>query len=184
MIAIRYVGTFAVYLEKTSKPYRNADGAFLDLVEVRPGAWKYVLAPGDTLLVPEDEALGITYLVDPRGEQEPVKLGSGLCLIPEHQGRNWQELIDVRFTYGSEKANTGIWCYEFHMPRADFEPLEPDARRINIEPLQQQEQVVVAQLKADPTTIVRVGHITSKPATLTVNTEPPPTDTAVPDTEA
>lgn len=106
LIPARYLGNHAARL--TGRLYFNVDGSR------RQSA---LLESGDTLLMPEREILGFTLLHDPHQVNDPLDLGAGKRVLPEHAGMNPEQLAALG--------------YEFHGGRTDFEPLEVEG---SIEP--------------------------------------------------
>ena len=126
-IAARYIGTSPVKLPpRPGDPYLDANGApIADLM----------LSVGDTLQIEEHELFGMTYLIDPTHERQPHQLGTGLSLLPAHEGQPWRSLLDVRFRYaGDATIPNGVYAYEFHMGRSDFEPMTDHARQFEHKP--------------------------------------------------
>ena len=99
-IPARYIGNHEVQLFKHGGPYRDGNGNPLQ---------ELLLRSGDTLMMPAQEVLGMTWLTDPRCQEDPVSLGVGRVVLPEHQQLSDAELIDIG--------------YQFHMGRSDFEPI-------------------------------------------------------------
>lgn len=127
-IAARYIGTSPVKLPpRPGDPYLDANGApIADLM----------LSVGDTLQIEEHELFGMTYLIDPTHERQPHQLGTGLSLLPAHEGQPWRSLLDVRFRYaGDATIPGGVYAYEFHMGRSDFEPMTDHPRQFEHKPV-------------------------------------------------
>jgi hypothetical protein len=95
--AARYVGDHDVTLSTFGGPFFDAWG---NLLTTR------VITNGSTLLMPEEEVLGVSYLIDPRHIKDPIKIGSGRVLTPDLVGLTPEEL---------EAAG-----WEFHAPRPDW----------------------------------------------------------------
>jgi hypothetical protein len=70
-----------------------------------------VLKNGYTLMMNEDEVIGMTWLTDPRHLGDPIYLGPGRVVLPEHGEKSTEEL--------------SVLGYQFHEGRPDFEPLVP-----------------------------------------------------------
>jgi len=85
-----------------SKRKRLVDGTPVDNLS---------LEPGDELLLQDEDVYGKTLLFDPQGNRQPLYLGLGRVVKPEHA-----DLSD------KERAELG---YERHLGRPDFEPIEP-----------------------------------------------------------
>ena len=124
-IPARYIGPVGKRLSKALGPYFDASGT---------RRTKHFLNPGDTLMLPDVEVLGQTYLFDPKGEKAPLWLGVGRVVLPQHQQTSERDLA--------------ILGYEFHAGRSDFEPLaistpvvtpQPQPQAFVILPLAQQE---------------------------------------------
>lgn len=109
LVPARYVGIHPVELAP-GKPHYNIDGT-------RRGITDNTLSPGDTLMMTDEDVLGKTILEDPHGVRDPVQLGIGRVILPEHQGKSLEEL--------------GLIGYVWHAGRPDFEPINSDA---SIEP--------------------------------------------------
>lgn len=106
LVPARYIGHHAARL--TGRLYFNVDGSR------RQSA---LLESGDTLLMPEREILGFTLLHDPHQVNDPLDLGVGKRVLPEHAGMNPEQLAALG--------------YEWHLGRTDFIPLEVEG---SIEP--------------------------------------------------
>lgn len=101
-IPARYTGAAGMRLSKTLGPYFDANGQRIT---------NHFLEPGDTLMLPDTEVLGQSYLFDPQGKREPLWLGVGRVALPEDKDKDERALA--------------ILGYEFHTGRTDFEPLLP-----------------------------------------------------------
>jgi hypothetical protein len=99
-IPVRYIG-HEVQLFKLGGLYFDGQGKPLE---------EYMLRHGDTLMMNAAEVLGQTFLTDPRNQSEPVWLGIGKVVLPEHQKLSNEDLIDIG--------------YQFHGGRPDFEPID------------------------------------------------------------
>lgn len=99
-VAARYVGEHEVQLFKHGGPYYDADGKRLEEMTLRKG---------DTLMINPQELHGMTWLIDPRLEKDPLQLGVGRVVLPEDQGKSAEELSAIG--------------YQFHKGRQDFEPV-------------------------------------------------------------
>ena len=99
-IAARYIGDHPLTLPKEFAPYRDGDGKALSTLS---------LYPGDTLMMPETEVLGQTFLEDPRAERDTLWLGPGRVILPADQDKSPEELGQIG--------------YSFHEGRPDFEPV-------------------------------------------------------------
>lgn len=136
-IAARYTGAFPVLLApRPGDLYLDANGAPLQpqKLHFNGGATALYLCAGDSLMVPETEVLGATYLIDPIGDRPQIYLGAGLVLLPADQDKDWKSLVGVRFTYNGPPVNGvevpgGVWQYDFSLGRQDFEPVTPDPRQ-------------------------------------------------------
>lgn len=100
-VPARYIGLHEVQLFKLGGPYFDGQGKPLE---------EYMLRPGDTLMMNAPDVLGQTFLTDPKNQSEPVWLGIGRVVLPEHQKLSNSELID--------------FGYQFHGGRPDFEPID------------------------------------------------------------
>lgn len=98
IIPARYIGD-GTALQPRSKPYLDADGKRLKSLQ---------LQTGDTIMMDEAEVIGQTYLFDSAGKQDPLYLGAGHKILPEHKDLTREEIAKI---------------YEFHIGREDFEPL-------------------------------------------------------------
>src|SRR5579859_5550269 len=106
LIPARYIGHHAARLAQ--RLAFNIDGS---------RRTSSLLESGDTLLMPEREVLGFTLLHDPHMVYDPLDLGVGKRVLPEHKDLNAEELAALG--------------YEFHQGRTDFVPLEVEG---SIEP--------------------------------------------------
>jgi hypothetical protein len=133
-IAARYIGTSPVFLmPRPGDPYLDANGAPLQPRETPfSGNKGLFIAAGESLMLEEAEVLGQTLLYDAHGNNNPVTLGVGCCLLPQHQGQDWHTLSGVPFTYDGTAPGVlmpaGMVAYEFHEGRPDFAPFTPDPR--------------------------------------------------------
>ena len=93
-VPARYIGPHPVVLGAFGGPYYDAAG--------RPLASLY-LAYGDTLMMPEGEIRGETYIVTTQGAEY---LGTGKVVKEEHAGLSASTLADLG--------------YQFHQGRPDF----------------------------------------------------------------
>lgn len=100
-IPARYIGNYAVHLQRTGGPFQNIDGSARESL---------VLNPGDTLMMPAEEILGATWILDPTLQNDPHYLGVGRVVRDEHAGLQDAELMAMG--------------YQFHQGRPDFEPVE------------------------------------------------------------
>jgi hypothetical protein len=100
-IPARYIGHFDITLSKLGGPYYNGNGQRLT---------DFVIHPGDTLMMGDEEILGFTMLLDPRHEQPARKLGVGRVVLDQDKGLSDQELL--------------LKGYQFHTGRSDFEPIK------------------------------------------------------------
>ena len=103
-VAARYIGPAGLRLSNALGPYLDAHG------QRRTNLY---LTPGDTLMLPDVEVLGQTYLFDPKSINDPLWLGVGRVVLPEHATLSERELA--------------VLGYEFHAGRSDFEPMPLDA---------------------------------------------------------
>src|SRR5258708_7429684 len=69
-----------------------------------------LLESGDTLMMPEREIRGFTLLHDPHMVHDPLDLGVGKRVLPEHKDLNAEQL--------------GALGYEWRLGMTDFEALE------------------------------------------------------------
>jgi hypothetical protein len=112
-IPARYVGGCDITLSKFGGPYFDGDGQRLT---------NLTLHPGDTLMMDEEEVLGVSWLHDPRHENESQKVGVGKQVLEQHNGLQDHELRDLG--------------YQFHTGRSDFEPIVvPAEKRSKTAPL-------------------------------------------------
>lgn len=128
LIPAKYIGAHAAVLSGTG-PYYNIDGT---------RRTSMALDTGDEIMMPDKEVLGQTMKFDPNGIVEPLLLGAGRVVLPEHAQLNDQAL-----------AEEG---YEFHMGRPDFEALNEALKpRVAISPSQttSDENAEVASLSVD-----------------------------------
>lgn len=111
-IPARYVGGHDIVLSKFGGPYYDGDGKrLIDLV----------MHPGDTLMMEDEEVLGVSWLHDPRHEQDSQKVGVGKQVLEQHNGLKDHELREVG--------------YQFHTGRSDFEPVIAAEKRGKTAPL-------------------------------------------------
>jgi hypothetical protein len=133
-IAARYIGQHSVLVppRERTRRYVHADGTDLPAAQTVIGFDKnknavlgaaYLLEPGATMLMPEHEILGQTLLIDPTLQQPPIWRGWGWCPEDRHRAYLPHQLQDMRFL-GPDGI---IRTYDFHAPRADFEPLDPSS---------------------------------------------------------
>lgn len=101
-VPARYIGHHAVSLNPGMGPYYHPDGT---------RRTEMLLSTGDELLMEESEVLGQSYLFDPKGQRDPLYLGVGRVVLPEHKDLDAQTL-----------AERG---YEFHAGRPDMEVILP-----------------------------------------------------------
>jgi hypothetical protein len=106
LVAARYIGHHAARLAQ--RLAFNIDGTRRE---------SSLLESGDTLMMPEREILGFTLLHDPHMASDPLDLGAGKRVLPEHAGMNPEQLDALG--------------YQFNAGRSDFEPLEVEG---SIEP--------------------------------------------------
>jgi hypothetical protein len=99
LIPARYIGHHAARLAQ--RLAFNIDGSRRQ---------SSLLESGDTIMMPEREILGFTLLHDPHMVNDPLDLGVGKRVLPQH----------VNLT-DEQRAALG---YEHHQGRTDFEPLE------------------------------------------------------------
>lgn len=162
LIPARYLGDSPVYLSRPQSAGRRfyaADGTPLEpkRIEVqvpnargrlRGGTGSfgkprtitqvvYALGPGDTLMLPASEVLGVTYLHphDSNAETSDARLpsyvlGAGWRPLPEHAaaGLDWSaDLRDQPFVpqSGPAEVRAALWVYDYHGGRSDFAPLAP-----------------------------------------------------------
>lgn len=103
LIPARYIGAQAVTL---MQPARNIDGT---------PRQSMTLSYGDEFLAQDTEVLGATYLLDPHGNKNPLFLGVGRVVLPEHANLDERELA--------------LLGYEFHQGRGDFAAIEQNTRQ-------------------------------------------------------
>lgn len=108
-VPARYRGDHAVRLPPLHGPYFDGSGKRLE---------SFLLSPGDTLMVWEQEVKGQTFLLNDNGAEW---LGYGHVVKPEHQealaGKSEQEQAEI----------LSALRYQFHSPRSDFQALESEA---------------------------------------------------------
>ena len=127
-VPARYVGEYPVYLKPGLRRYRDGYGQpFKATRRVNPVTEEvesvYLLAYGDTLMMPEIEVCGQTLLVDPSGNRQPLWLGAGFAPLPEHAHLSASDAAGLRFM-----APDGIYrFYEVHEGRPDFTLFDPAA---------------------------------------------------------
>jgi hypothetical protein len=105
-VACEYIGRHKVELNKYGGPYINAKGEQL---------FELSLNPGDTLMLPEAEVKGYTILRDLTAQTDPVHLGVGKVVLPQHQGKSDDELMAIG--------------YQFHQGRPDFREIVPSINK-------------------------------------------------------
>lgn len=159
LIPARYIGDTPVHLSRPqsgSRRFLRADGTPLEAkrIEVEVPSVRgrlrgsnfgkprtitqvvYMLGPGDTLMMPAGEVLGLTYLhphESGNGENANLPsylLGAGWRPLPEDaaEGLDWSpDLRDQPFTpsSGPDTVRSARWVYDYHQGRPDFEPLAP-----------------------------------------------------------
>lgn len=107
MIPCEYIGNHRIELNKYGGPYFNAK---------REQLLELSLTRGDTLMMPEEEIRGYTILRDMSGQSDPLNLGSGRVVLPQHMSKSDDELMAMG--------------YQFHQGRPDFREIpEMPARR-------------------------------------------------------
>lgn len=113
-IPAKYIGMHPVTLGGAG-PYYNIDGTRkTDLT----------LSHGDTIMMEEREVLGQSFKFDPKGQLDPLDLGAGRVVLPEHAHLSDEELA--------------LLGYEHHQGRRDFIPLETLEAQQSIPPPQEQ----------------------------------------------
>jgi hypothetical protein len=95
LVPARYVGDNLLQLPGR---YYNPDGSIRT---------SNIISHGDILMLPEQEILGQTILFDPKAVRDPLYLGTGHRVLPEHQGL--------------DKRTLTLLGYEHHEGRSDFE---------------------------------------------------------------
>src|SRR5437764_11588552 len=103
-IPARYIGHSDITLSKLGEPYYDADGQRLT---------DFVIHPGETLMMNDEEILGFTMLLDPRHELPAQKLGVGRVILDQDKGLSTQDLQ--------------LKGYQFHTGRSDFESVKNTA---------------------------------------------------------
>jgi hypothetical protein len=101
LVPARYIGAHPVELAP-GRPHYNIDGT-------RRGIEDNTLAHGDTIMMVDEDVLGKTILEDPHAVKDPVQLGIGRVILPEHAGKSLEELDQLG--------------YVFHQGRGDFRAL-------------------------------------------------------------
>ncbi len=92
--------------------FEDKDKPYVYRVEdVSDGNQKPGIIAGKQLMIYPAEAYGQTYWHDPNGNQPSIFVGIGHVAMPEHADKSREELIELG--------------YQFHDPRADFEPVYP-----------------------------------------------------------
>ncbi len=111
MIPARYMGDHEIILPAERGPYFDGNGQPLQptIKSAISGQFAYGLRPGDTLMMPEEEVLGVTYLHDVHQQNPSIKVGAGKCVLKEHEGLSMDELRSLG--------------YEFMTGRSDFQVL-------------------------------------------------------------
>lgn len=112
LVPARYIGDNLLQLQPGR--YYNADGSIRT---------SNIVSKGDVLMMPEQEIIGQTILFDPKGYKDPLYLGSGHRVLPEHQG------LDAR--------TLALLGYEFHEGRADMELVQDAQPQATPEPVQE-----------------------------------------------
>ena len=129
LVPARYVGDNLLQLHPGR--YYNPDGSIRT---------SNIVSHGDILMMPEQEIIGQTILFDPKAVRDPLYLGTGHRVLPEHQGLDGRTLA--------------LLGYEFHEGRSDFELVkdEPPAEKVASEqaPQAPQETAAPESAKADP----------------------------------
>lgn len=117
LVPARYIGHFAARLRPRRGGYKDASGA------PRTGPTALLLEPGQTLMLPESELRGATFLVDPSGlAGEAEWLGAGFTPLPQHAGLDRDSLIGLRFP--RDGASGPPRMYQFHDGRSDFQEID------------------------------------------------------------
>lgn len=141
LVPARYVGDNLLQLQPGR--YYNADGTLRT---------SNIVSKGDVLMMPEQEIIGQTILFDPRGYNNPLYLGAGHRVLPEHQGLDQRSLA--------------LLGYEHHLGRSDFELVTASQPAI-AEPVQEApapveqapEQPTVEQQAEQPETVEKVDEV-------------------------
>lgn len=102
-VPARYIGNTPVGLQDDKRDWRNIDGS---------KRTNLVLNNGDALMMPAEEIIGFTILEDPRQQRDPLHLGVGRVVLPEHVGKSREELDALG--------------YLFNVGRSDFELIEAE----------------------------------------------------------
>lgn len=91
-----YIGTHPIRLSPDHGPYTDGDGNPLTQLD---------LLPGESLLMPEEEVLGMTIWHDPRGLLPSEKLGSGRVVKDGHQGLDLETLQALGYEFSDGRAD-------------------------------------------------------------------------------
>lgn len=102
LIPAQYIGEHEVMLSRHGGPYIDVNGKPLE---------SRLLHKGDVIHMNEEEVNGFTVILDPRAEKEPMQLGAGRVVLPEHSKHSDIELSALG--------------YQFHQGRCDFKPYTP-----------------------------------------------------------
>jgi len=145
LVPARYVGDNLLQLQPGR--YYNADGTRRD---------GNIVSHGDILMMPEQEIIGQTILFDPKAVRDPLYLGTGHRVLPEHQGLDGRTL--------------SLLGYEHHEGRSDFELVQGEpapAEKASPEPASETPQETPTPKPAAP---VHDAQIENDPLVVLANT--------------
>lgn len=123
-IPARYIGEHEVLLPYERGPYFDGNGHPLQpsIMNASTGEKVLGLHYGDTIMMPDVEVLGQTYLINQQ-TGKALHLGAGRKILKEHQGKSLEELVAMG--------------YEFQEGRKDFAPLEMSVAALPIQQIPQ-----------------------------------------------
>jgi len=126
-VPARYIGNTPIGLQDNKRDWRNIDGSKrTDLI----------LNNGDTLMMPEEEIIGFTMLEDPHRQRDPLHLGAGRVVLPEHAGKSAEELDALGYVFNVGRS-------DFRLIEAEAPPAQPLSDEPPFEPPMQVESEVI-----------------------------------------